>query len=876
MPRTASIQSISDTIIAIQMIGETLGQYRIDARLGAGGMGVVYRAHDDRLHRIVALKLLGGEGGEGRETAADEREKLLDEARAASHLNHPHICTVYEVGEIGGRAFIAMEFVEGNSLAQLIPADGLPAETVVRYGVQIAGALAHAHERGVVHRDLKTANVAVNPTSGAKVLDFGLARRIGAAAVDGATRSVRMIEPGVLVGTLPYVAPEILGGQGTDTRTDIWALGVVLYEMATGGLPFQGRGEYELTASILRSPPQPFPAHVPAILRAIILRCLAKEPGQRYQRAGEVRAALEAIHSDLVIAPAAPRRTGGRLLLAVAGIVALGLALLVVWLSTRPAPPPPDTSATTRGRLSRVVSSSLRAFDPAISPDGRMIAYVAENPAGRFDVYTTRVAGGAHVRLTDDATRELLPRFSPDGERVAFTAVDGSGVPTIRIVPALGGPAVGTIPAAGDAAWSPDGRRLVYVGRDAAGRSQLVVSGADGSDARTILRIDPRYPFLRHPSWSVDGSTIAVVRGTGGVAGEIWLLPAAGGEGRAAIREPESVFSDWPTFSGDGQRLVHASNRGGATNIWSLPLSGGAPVQLTTGAGPDESPSISRDGTVAYVNSRWHNTLEVHDLRRGTQRTLLTHSPYIWAPDISPDGREITFSRNDVDGAWHLWTASLEDGAVRQLTSGQNGEVYPRYTRDGSAITFHSWNAPRRIGRVAPAGGPVTWLSDGAAGETFADPSPDGRLLAFVRTDPDAERVYVSNADGTGVRRLTPGRSTLPRWSPDGSRLAFAGDRRYSAGIFVINPDGSGVRQVSKDGGWPVWWPDGRSLAFLVVGADGHARIRVVSLADGATRMLESVRLDGSNHPFAITRDGQRIVVGNAVHDADEIWVIGR
>ena len=223
------------------MIGETLGQYRIEARLGSGGMGVVYRAHDERLHRSVALKLIGAES---RGSTPDERARLLDEARAASHLTHPHICTVYEVGELDGRVFIAMEFVEGEPLSQIVPADGLPAETVVRYGEQIAAALAHAHERGVIHRDLKSANVAVGAGGAAKILDFGLARRTTTRAADEDTQASAMADPGLLIGTLAYIAPEVLLGHGADARTDIWALGVVLYELATGQLPFQGRSEY--------------------------------------------------------------------------------------------------------------------------------------------------------------------------------------------------------------------------------------------------------------------------------------------------------------------------------------------------------------------------------------------------------------------------------------------------------------------------------------------------------------------------------------------------------------------------------------------------------------------------------------------------------
>jgi eukaryotic-like serine/threonine-protein kinase len=858
------------------MIGETLGHYRIESRLGSGGMGVVYRAHDERLHRSVAIKLIGAEG---RGSTPDERARLLDEARAASHLTHPHICTVYEVGELDGRVYIAMEFVEGQPLSQLVPPDGLPAETVVRYGEQIAAALAHAHERGVIHRDLKSANVAVGAGGSAKILDFGLAHRTTARAAEEITKANTMVDPGVLIGTLAYVAPELLLGHGADARTDIWALGVVLYELATGQLPFQGRSEYELTAAILRSPAQPFPAHVPPILRAIILRCLAKEPSQRYQRAGEARAALEAIHSDLIVSPpidATTRRRQPMWIVATAAL-ALGVVALAAWLLSRNREGPRD-AAPSGGRLTRVVSSQDRTFDPAISPDGRMLAYVAESPPGQIDLYAGRVSGGARIRLTEDLAREETPRFSPDGESISFTVAPADGgPPAIKVLPALGGAPLGTIQGAWDAAWSPDGRHLTYVRRGPDGKgNELAVSTVDGADSKVVLSADSRYPFLRHPAWSPDRRTIAVVRGTGGIAGEIWLVPADGGPPQPATDERENVFSDWPNFTADGRGLLHASNRGGATNIWWLPLSGTAPVQLTTGSGPDESPSLGRDGTIAYVNSRWQNSLEIHDLKDGSSRTLVTHTPYIWAPALSPDGREIAFSRSEVDGSWHIWTIGVAGGTARQLTSGDAGEVYPRYAPDGTSLWFHTWNGPRRVGRAPTAGGPLAWPPLGATGaaHTFGDPSPDGKLLAFVRADPDAERIYIASSQGGAARALTTSRGTLPRWSPDGSRIAFASDRRYDAGIFVIGADGSGERQITREGGWPVWWPDGSQIAYIAVGANGNGEIRVVSLGDETTRRLDSVRLGSLNHPFAVSLDGQRLVVGNAVHVSDEIWVI--
>jgi serine/threonine-protein kinase len=283
----------------LPMIGQTLGHYRIEARLGEGGMGVVYRARDTQLERTVALKLLG------KRVPADDaaRARLLREARSASALNHPNICTIYEVGEAGGEVYIAMEYVEGRPLSAVIPSRGLPTEQVLRYGTQMADALAHAHERGVIHRDLKSSNVAITLEGRAKILDFGVAKRLCDEELEGVTRSTASLtEAGAIVGTLAYLAPEVLQGRPADAPSDLWALGVVLYEMAAGKLPFQGQTGFELSSEILREPPAPLPPEVPAGLRAIILRCLAKDPGERYQRASELRAALEALQSGAAVA----------------------------------------------------------------------------------------------------------------------------------------------------------------------------------------------------------------------------------------------------------------------------------------------------------------------------------------------------------------------------------------------------------------------------------------------------------------------------------------------------------------------------------------------------------------------------------------------
>ena len=321
------------------LVGRTLGRFRILEKLGEGGMGVVYRAHDEQLHRDVALKVLPA-SAVGDETA---RLRLLREARTASALNHPHICTIHDVGEAEGELYVAMECVRGRTLRAAVGGEGLPPEAVVRYGAQIADALEHAHAQGIVHRDLKTSNVMLTPEGRAKVLDFGLAARLPS-AVEEATRSrASLTESDAVAGTLHCLAPELLRGQPADARSDVWALGVVLYEMASGRLPFRGRTGFEVTSAIMRDAPPPLPPHVPTSLAVLIHKALAKDPGQRYQRAGEVRAALEALQSGVTALPTviepAPARFPRRIflwgLLALAGLLAVLILLNVGGLRDR-------------------------------------------------------------------------------------------------------------------------------------------------------------------------------------------------------------------------------------------------------------------------------------------------------------------------------------------------------------------------------------------------------------------------------------------------------------------------------------------------------------------------------------------------------------
>ncbi len=343
------------------MVGTTIAHYQILQQLGAGGMGVVYRAHDTKLGRDVALKVLPKEAS----TDPEAHQRLLEEARLASALNHPNICTIYEVNDHDGQTFAAMEYITGRPLRALIAPEGLPLELLIRYGAMIADAIAYAHEHQVIHRDIKSANVMVSAEGRVKVLDFGLAMRARSEAEQVTRGELSAARGSMVAGTLHYLAPEVLRGETADARSDIWALGVVLYEMASGRLPYDAASSYELTSAILRDPLPPLPGRVPAGLRAIIQRCLSREPGQRYQRAGEVRAALEAIGiSDLSIPvnETVPTKTN-RITRMIIGVGILLVLLWAGWFAANRANKSPreEPPASKSGAASGLTSTGARA-----------------------------------------------------------------------------------------------------------------------------------------------------------------------------------------------------------------------------------------------------------------------------------------------------------------------------------------------------------------------------------------------------------------------------------------------------------------------------------------------------------------------------------
>jgi Tol biopolymer transport system component len=859
------------------MVGKTFAHYRILEKAGSGGMGVVYRATDETLRRDVALKVLTPSAS----APGTGREALLREARASSALNHPNICTVYEVGEFEEQAYIAMEFVEGEALNRRIPPDGLPTETVLEYGIQISSALEHAHSRGILHRDLKTANVRTTAAGQTKILDFGLAVHIQEASLSGATRTVNSdFDGGKIAGTLLYMAPETLKGDMSDARSDIWSLGVMLYEMAAGTLPFHGRTQFELTTAILHESPAPLSPRVSPGLRAIILRCLAKQREQRYQRAGEIRAALEALQSqaDTGSVPVVQRGSSRRLILvSAAGVVALLLLGGFLVLRFRGQSEAPGLPTAADGRLRLLLSSEGELDGPSLSPDGKMFAYV-EDIGERSQLYVSRISGGDRVQLTTDNSRKANAEFSPDGEHIAFSRLKPETQSSeICIVPSLGGQATPVVEGGRYPAWSSDGSRLAFIGSRPGKPEALFTSARDGTDRRVLLEADAQFPFFGQPTWSPDGGSIVVTRSRGGNNREIWLVPIQGGAGRSLTVDRPGVFSDSPVFSPDGRGVIFRSSRGGASNLWWQSIKGGSPVRLTSGPGPDLSPSVSKAGAIAFRNSRSRGVLILLEFATGKTTTLLSNSATLWAPAFSPDGREIAYARTAPDGAWHIWIIPVSGGPPSQLTQGTLPEVYPRYSPRGDAIFFNTWGTdPLGMWRAPRNGSPPTQIRlGGNASDAYADVSRDGRWLAFVRAEGGVPRVYIAAADGSGApRRLTDSSSAMPRWSPNDDWIAFTQDRGFDSGVWLIHPDGSGAQRLTEIGGWPVWWPDGKQIGFQAIGPDGNEQIRVYALETKQVRTLRGINFVGSNFPFDISPDGKWLVSTNSVHDTEEFWLL--
>ena len=784
-----------------------VGPYEVLSTLGQGGMGTVYLARDSRLGRRVALKFFSPDG-ESASVDVAAQTRLLHEARAASVLNHPGVCQVYDVGGDGADAWIAMEFVEGDSLSARLRARGpLPPTEVMALGVQIADALAHAHDRGVLHRDLKGANIVCDRDGRPKIVDFGIARQIVANIADQVTRT--MVAPSAgIEGTLPYMAPEAIRGEPQDERSDLWSLGIVLYELLTGKLPFQGRNSLDLAAAILSGPPVSIPDSVPPPLATVVSRLLSRDPSGRYGTAAEVAAALSA-PAAMATGPSKRLRTGGGIAAAAAFVAALtGFQL---WRLTAA----DDALELTEQRL--VTTQTSPAQSPSYSPDRSMLSYVSPDARGVPQIWVQQTADGSAIQVTAGPAAASRPRWMPDRNRILF-ALAGQGIWAVTI----GGTPTRLIERGTNPNISRDGRFIVFEDQ-----RSIWIAAADGSGVRKVDGPTPLYyPIPRTPALSPDGSTIAYFQAELGPNGDLWTIPSSGGT-------PARLTSDlreggWPAWSPDGGSIVFSSARAGSRTLWQISAGGGIPTPLTVGAGEDDQPDLTTDGRhLAYTNLRSRWDLRIRNLASGEERTLMQRGLELLFPMFSPDGSRIaTFGRSDYAVAIFSIGANGED--QRQLTGGHELNHQPRWGADGQHVYYFQAAPTRTFRRVPALGGPSTafreWEWETSGGPLF---DPTGRFIAYLKqramTAPPTETEHtVIHEVATGLERQWPEPHThVGGWSVDGS--AIVGWQHGSSNetwITVCRVADATCRRLTT-GRMPRWSPaDGRLYFVRPVGRD--------------------------------------------------------
>jgi Tol biopolymer transport system component len=778
------------------MIGRRLSHFEILAPIGAGGMGVVYKAMDQRLQRPVALKVLPPH----LLSDAVSRERFLREARAASALNHPHIVTIHEVDSAEGVDFIAMEYLEGNALDRLVPARGLELERALGYGVQIAEGLAAAHAHGIVHRDLKPRNIFVSRGEVVKILDFGLAKPAHDPAVSETSTETQLTGAGRVVGTAAYMSPEQAEGKKLDARSDVFSFGIVLYELLAGRNPFRGESVAQLLSSILRDAPpalRTIRADVPEELARVVHKALEKDREHRYQHVDEMLADLRRLQRDVSSAASPHAGPGGAWpALGAAGLATLGLAAWLLSGRERPAPHP------RRFQLLSAFPGSHRA--PSLSPDGTMLAFL-EVARGVPQVWVKPLGEGEPLQVTSGDVAAGRPRWSPRGDQIVFER-RGQG---LWSVPPLGGQPRRIAERGSCPGFFPDGERLVF-DRGA----ELWTARLDGSEAGRLEGVPTNYfsfYISRCASVSPDGRRIAFYQPARGPCGDYWVIDAAGGEPRQLTFD--SAEGGSLVWTPDGRSIVFSSARRGSRTLWRVDAEGGEPEPVTTGAGEDADPEFSRDGTkLVYGNARPSFAIMLLDTATGRQREVLERRRHLNGVSFSPRGDRIAFF-SMTDQLERIFTVQPDGAALRQITAGADtADIMPRWSRDGSSLYFYRQLPAPSFRRVAAAGGLDASLVDGwrweVEGAAAVDPAE--RMAAYSRWEGGQVRATRLRELRTGQERSLPVPLDDVRWSRDGSSLAGAD----SEGNVVVCPASGSVCQTLEKGANPVWSADGSRVYF--------------------------------------------------------------
>ncbi len=821
--------------------GRKLGPYAIVAPLGAGGMGEVYRARDTRLDRDVAVKVLPERFSGSPEALA----RFDREARAVAALSHPNILSLFDFGREEGIAYAVTELLQGETLRDRLSRERLGERKAVEIAAAIADGLAAAHAAGIVHRDLKPENVFLTSDGRVKILDFGLARVDGnsdAAGVTSAPTTPPPTEPGVVMGTAGYISPEQIRGRPSDTRSDIFAFGAVLFEMLTGERAFHGATTGESLAAILRDQPPDVSTKVPTTSPAVdrlVSRCLQKNPDERFQSARDLAFALRESGSGRVApasgaAAAAPRPRGLRLLPA-AGLVLIAFAAgwLLRPVFTRRAAPSID-------RVTRLTFGPGRNFGAAISPDGKWFTYLSD-AGGQVDVWARFVAGGEAVNLTSKSGLAVEDRaemggldISPDGSLIAFGAAPSRDSQitdfTTWVIPApLGGVPRRLVKRGMGVRWSPDGKRIAYVSPGGGGGDALFVADADGSHEKELQRAALH---LHAPAWSSDGRFIYYLRAIitfNRAPAELWRTPADGGPAERVVATARRAVYAEPLP--DGRGLLYSADPDSADlALWWLSPSGGAPVRVTTGLGDFELARISRDGRsiVATLtnNKEALATFRIDDPSH-SMKELTGGESGDGDPDLSAAGDRLVWS-SARSGDRNLWIGAPDASGARPLTSGNSLDDRPALSPDGRQVAFISARGGQRgVWLVPSEGGTPRELYRGEAVDRPSW-SPDGReILVGTHVNDVGGLFRVSVEDGRVTPVNTPTGALAADWNPKEPLIAYliqvpaaAEPRPTRNRLAFADPSGQPRYPELPPGpafqnGYLKWAPDGRRLLAL-------------------------------------------------------------
>ena len=765
------------------LAGQTISHYRVIEKLGQGGMGVVWKARDTRLDRFVALKLLPT----ARMSDAERKRRFIQEAKAASVLNHPNIITIYDIGQAGGADFIAMEFVPGKTLDALIPRAGMRLGELLRIAIPVAEGLSAAHRAGIIHRDVKPSNVIVSEAAQVKILDFGLAKLTERGEVNeqAATRSLKAVtEPGMVMGTAAYMSPEQAEGKAADERSDIFSFGAMLYEMATGQRASAGDSPAAILGAVLHQEPRPprgIAPQLPAELERVIVRCLRKDPDKRQQHMTDVKVLLEELREESesgTLAPAAvvKRRRWPWLAAVATLVIAAGAGL---WLSRGREEPPP--------RVVPLTTLAGDENDPSFSPDGNQVVFSWNGEKeNNWDLYVKMIGSATVLRLTTDSAPDLYPAWSRDGRQIAFLKY---GQRTgIYLISPLGGPEQKVVDfdaALGAPAWSPDGKFLVVA------RSHRILKPERDS-------------------------------------GALYLIPVQGSESRPLLIPDSGRYHLFPAFDPAGRLLAFAScaDIGHACDV-SL-------VALNTDFLPQGKPRQVRKVAADLAGLAW----------AADGRSLVYCAPIHYFP-LGDNRRQAGTSFND----WFLWRLDATSGEAKRLEMASEGAMFPAVALNGRRLAFSRQMNDQDIWRVEVGGKPEPFLVSTML-DSNAQFSPDGRRIAFASARSiDRVAIWLSDANGTNLVQLTMGPGTYdgsPRWSPDGRWIAFdalGSDGRWS--VKVVESTGGQPRHLTSGFPWsnkvPSWSRNGKWIYFT---SDRTGRFEIWRIpAQGGT--AEQITTDG-------------------------------